>query len=536
VRSSIFGLGLALGLIGCASAPPSGPASPLPVTAPPPSAALRDGQPTLPSPTPSASPAETPDAPFRQVQPAPGPEPTFAVPAFKRFKLKNGLEVLLAEFHELPLVELNLVVKSGGASNAADMSGLADMTRRMLDEGTKTRTPIQIADQLASLGAAMGGGSGWDSSGATLSVLGKNLEPALTVFADVVVAPAFDAAEFARVRDNSLTAITRRKDSPPMIATLALARLLYGPKHPYAWPQAGVEASLKKMTPAALRATYDKYWHPDNAVLIVAGDVGEASLRPLLEGAFKAWKPRRAALPRLPAPAPAADKTRIFLIDKAGAPQSSIRVGGFGIARTSPDFFPVTVMNMILGGGFYRLDLNLREGKAWTYGARSSFESRKTPGPFSAGGEFVAAHTAESIQEIIKEINGMRDADVTDAELARAKDQLAKSFPARFATRAAVANQLAEIAVYGLPATYLADYQKKIAAVTKDEVRRVARKYLTPEKLTIVVVGDAKSLRDKLEKIAPVELRDVEGNPLPAATAEAPKPSIPAGPAGAGGD
>ncbi len=515
--------GLGVGLLGCAAAPPPAPAAASVAFVAPPPVSLAPAEPAPPV-------RETPDAPFRQRQPPPGPEPIFAVPAFKRFKLKNGLEVLLAEFHELPLVELNLVVKAGGATNGADLSGLAEMTRRMLDEGTKTRTPLEIADQLASLGAAMGGGSGWDSSSATLSVLGKNLAPALAVFADVVVAPAFAEAEFARVRDNSLTAITRRKDSPPTIATLTFARLLYGAKHPYGWPQTGVEASLKKMTPATLRATYGKYWHPDNAVLIAAGDTTEAALRPLLEDAFKGWKPRKVPLPKLPVPGPVANKTRIFLVDKAGAPQSSIRVGGFGIARTSPDYFAVTVMNMILGGGFYRLDLNLREGKAWTYGARSSFESRKTPGPFSAGGEFVAAHTAESVQEIIKEINGMRDADVTDAELARAKDQLIKSFPARFATRAAIANQLAEIAVYGLPATYLADYTKKVAAVTKDDVRRVARRYLLPDKLTIVVVGDATSLRDKLEKIAPVELRDVEGNPL--RSAEAPKAAPPPG----GGD
>jgi zinc protease len=153
---------------------------------------------------------------------------------------------------------------------------------------------------------------------------------------------------------------------------------------------------------------------------------------------------------------------------------------------------------------------------------------RKTPGPFAAGGEFVAAHTAESVQEILKEVNGMRDADVTDAELSRAKDQLAKSFPARFATRAQTAGLLAEVAVYGLPPTWLADFTKKVAAVTKDDVRRVARKYLTPETLTIVVVGDAKTLKDKLEKVAPVELRDVEGNPIADATPAKPSPA-PAG-------
>ena len=168
-------------------------------------------------------------------------------------------------------------------------------------------------------------------------------------------------------------------------------------------------------------------------------------------------------------------------------------------------------MNLILGGGFYRLDLNLREGKGWTYGARSTVDSRRAPGPISAGGEFVALHTADSVAEILKELASMRDADVTDVELARAKDQIIKSFPARFATRANVAAQLAELAVFGLPDSYVTDYTRKIAAVTKDDVRRVARKYLDPNHLTIVVVGDRKTLAEPLAKLAPVEVRDLDG-------------------------
>ncbi len=170
-------------------------------------------------------------------------------------------------------------------------------------------------------------------------------------------------------------------------------------------------------------------------------------------------------------------------------------------------------MNLILGGGFYRLDLNLREGKGWTYGARSSFDARRTPGPFSAGGEFVAPHSADSVAEILKEVNGIRDSDVTDAELARAKDQIIKSFPARFATRASAGAQLADLAVFGLPDAYWADYPKNIAAVTKDDVRRVARKYLDPGHLAIVVVGDRKSIEGPLAKIARVEVRDLDGEP-----------------------
>jgi zinc protease len=511
LRHLSLALLVCVGLTGCATAPSPAPAAGSAAAVPGPAAPPEMAAPAATS---TVAPGQTPDAPFRQAPPAAAAEPAFTVPAFKRFKLKNGLQVVLAEFHDLPLVDFNLIIKTGGAANPPALAGLADMTRRMLDEGSKTRSAPEIADQMAFLGATLGGGSSWDSSNASLSVLSKNLDAALAIFAEVVVAPAFDAKEFTRVQDNTLTAITRRKDSPPTVANLAFARLLYGAKHPYGWPLSGVEDSIKKTTPANLRHTYDATWRPNNAVLIVAGDTTEPVLRPKLEAAFKSWKPRPVAARKLPPATTAADKTKIFLVDKAEAPQSSIRVGLVGIARTNPDYFAVTVMNLIFGGGFYRLDLNLREGKGWTYGARSSFESRKTPGPFSAGGEFVAAHTAESVGEILKELNGMRDADVTDAELARAKAQITKSFPARFATRAQVAAQLAELAIFGLPDSYLTDYVKKVLAVTKDDVRRVARKYMDPGHLTIVVVGDEKSLHDPLAKLASVEMRDVEGNPV----------------------
>jgi predicted Zn-dependent peptidase len=499
--------------LACASAPPTAAGKPAGTPAPAPAASAVPAETHVAAAPPIGR--ETPDAPFRQLAPPAATEPTFKPPKPKRFKLKNGLEVMLVEFHDLPLVDFNLMIKTGGAANPVDRAGLADLTAHMLDEGTKTRSALAIADQVAALGATLSTGSTWDSSNVSLSTLSRNLDAALAVFGDVVVNPGFDPKEFERVRDNLLTAITRRKDSPPTVANLAFTRLLYGQKHPYGWPMAGVEASIKKLTPADLRGFYDKYYRPNNAALLVAGDTTERELRGKLEAAFAKWHAKGATAAKLPAPEGASSTTRIFLVDKADAPQSSIRVGLIGIERKSPDYFPVTVMNLILGGGFYRLDLNLREGKGWTYGARSTVDSRKAPGPISAGGEFVALHTAESVSEILKEISSMRDADVSDVELARAKDQIIKSFPARFATRANVAAQLAELAVFGLPDSYITDYTKKIAAVTKDDVRRVARKYLDPNHLTIVVVGDRKTLQEPLAKLAPVETRDLDGNPIP---------------------
>ena len=496
---------------GCATPPAALPPPP----AAKPAAASPSASPSAPAPPVTSLPGrETPDAPFRQLAPPPGPEPTYQPPKWKRFKLKNGLEVFLVEFHDLPLVDLNLMIKTGGAANPSDRAGLADLTAHMLDEGTKSRSALAIADQVAALGATLSTGSTWDASNVSLSTLSRNLDAALAVFSDVIVNPAFDAKEFARVRDNLLTSITRRKDSPPTVANLAMTRLLYGQKHPYGWPMTGVESSIKKITTEDLSAFYDKYYRPNNATLLVAGDTTVAALKGKLEQAFSKWRPKRSAAPKLPAPGGAAPTTRVFVIDKAEAPQSSIRVATIGIERTNPDYFPVTVMNLILGGGFYRLDLNLREGKGWTYGARSTVDSRRAPGPLSAGGEFVATHSADSVAEILKELTTMRDSDVTDVELARAKDQIIKSFPARFATRANVAAQLAELAVFGLPDSYVTEYTRKIAAVSKDDVRRVARKYIDPNHLTIVVVGDKKTLAEPLGKLAPVEVRDLEGEPI----------------------
>jgi zinc protease len=516
------------GAPGCAAGPlPTAavPGSPVerPAGTPAPLAAASPGAPalTLAAVTPSATPTPpvaaptTPDAPFRAQAPAAGPEPVFHVPPFTRFKLKNGAEVILAEFHDLPLVEVHLVLKTGGGANPAGEAGLADLTANMLDEGTKTRSALQIAEQVGSLGGALTTSSSWDGSVVTLSSIARNFEAALAIWSDVIVHPAFTDKELARVRENLLTAVTRRKDSPPTLANLLLTRVLFGEKHPYGWPLTGVEETLRKISAADIRRFYATYYHPSNATIIAAGDITEPVLRAKLEAALHDWRPARAPAVRVPAPAALTGK-RIYLIDKPGAPQSSIRVGFLGVRRTDPDYFAILMMNQILGGAFYRLDMNLREHQQWTYGARSSFEMRRTPGPASAGGEFVAPHTADAVAEILKEMRTIATTEVTDEELGRAKDNFVRSFPARFATRASTAAQLGELAVYGLPNSFLEDYTKKIQAVTKAEILRAAQRFLSGDRLAIIVVGDRASQEVALRKLAPLEIRDLDGAPLAA--------------------
>jgi zinc protease len=520
----------------CASSPAVPPARPSPASASPASAvttvalvpSAASPAPAAPAATPAVSPPvspavsspvsppsarPTPDAPFRAEAPAAGPEPTFRVPPFKRFRLQNGADVILAEFHELPLIEMHVVVRSGGAVNPPGQAGLADLTANMLDEGTKTRSALEIAEQIGSLGAALGSGASWDASTLTMATISRNFDKVLAIWADVLTHPAFAEEELTRVRDNLVTAVARRKDSPPAIAGLTLTRVLFGDRHPYAWPQSGTEESLKKLGVHDVRRFYETYYHPSNATIIVAGDITEAELRQKLPAALRDWKSARVPVIKLGAP-PTIEKKKIYFIDKPGAPQSSIRVGFVGMKRTDPDYFPVLLMNQILGGSFYRLDMNLRERQQWTYGARSTFDLRRTPGPASAGGEFIAAHTADAVAEILKEMRIMSTTEVSDEELSRAKDNFTKSFPARFATRASTAAVIGELAVYGLPDRFLSDYDKNVEAVTKADVRRVAAKYLQPERSAIVVVGDRASQEAALAKLASVELRDLEGGPL----------------------
>jgi zinc protease len=501
------------------------PAAPPPAAAPAP-VATEVPPPPPPPPRPAPPPAEvvapriTPDAEFRVQRPPAGPERSFKVPAVKRFRLKNGLRVILAESHKLPLVNVELVVKTGGAANPKGQAGLAELTADMLDEGTKTRNALAIADDVATLGATLATSASWDASSVEISGLAENIDKALAIWADVIQQPAFDDQELARVRDNLVTGLRRRKDSPPVVAGLNFARVLYGEGHPYGWPASGTEQTVKALTAADLRKFWDSYYRPNNAVLVVAGDISEAEVRAKVEPLLKDWKAKPTPHPALPRP-PAVARTRVYLIDKPGAPQSSIRVGLVGIERKNPDFYRAVVMNHILGGSFKRLLLNLREQKGWTYGVSSFFETRRTPGPWAAGGEFVAAHTADSVAEILKEVKSLREEPVSDKELQETKDELIKAFPARFATVSQLAAQMANLAIYDLPDNELESFTKKLAAVTPAEVHRMAGKYLNPEHMAIVVVGDQKSNEAPLRKIADLELRDLDGNALAGAAAAA---------------
>ena len=429
-------------------------------------------------------------APDRSKPPVPGPVPSLKLPPIERRALANGLPVWIVPMHKVPVVDLTLVVRSGSAADPVGKYGLASYTAAMLDEGAGTRSALELADAVDLLGATLSTGGGIDASTISLHTMLSKFDDALPLMADVALRPTFPATEMERLRKERLTSILQTRDDAAALASAAYSRLLFGKDHRFGTPVVGTETTNTSMSVDDLKAFYAANYQPKNAVLLVVGDVTASAVLPKLERAFGAWKNAGTiARPVLPVAAQPASR-HILLIDKPGAAQSAIRMGWIGVARSTPDYFVIDVMNTLLGGSFTsRLNQNLREEHGYTYGASSSFSMRAVPGPFTAGAGVQTDKTAESLTEFFKEIDGMH-APVPAADLLRARNLQALGFPADFETTASVANRLAELAIYNLPESFFSDYVPKIQAVTAADLSRAAAKYLQSNKFVVVVVGD----------------------------------------------
>ena len=437
----------------------------------------------------------------RGKQPPGQPVPTVKLPAIQKFTLPNGLKVLLVENHELPLVAFNLVVNAGTEFDPLDQPGLSSMTADMMDEGTKSRTALQIADEIDFIGASMDVRATTDGTFASLNTLTKHTDAALNVFADVLLHPTFPQAEFDRIKNQRLTSILQQKDQPGTIASNAFSYVVYGPQHPYGINSSGTESSISNLTRENLVSFYGSHYLPNNATMVVVGDVSLASVTPKLEKAFSSWKKGETRAASFP-PTPSVDRRRVYMIDKPGAAQSEIRIGYPALARNTEDFQTVNLMNRVLGGQFSsRLNISLREKHGYTYGARSSFSFNKKPGPFIANAAVTTAKTDSSILEFLSEIDLMHNEGVTADELAFVKKGLTGNFALSFETPSQVANALRNLVLYDLPNDYYQTYLQAIDKVTLDEVKGAAKKYLDSSKMAVVFVGDLSVVRESVEKM-----------------------------------
>jgi zinc protease len=430
--------------------------------------------------------------PDRSKPPKLGPPPTLELPPIQHFPLSNGLPVLLLEKHQVPLVQMNLLVKSGSTADPPAKSGLASLTAGMLTEGAGTRNALQLADAIDFLGASLAASAGQHTTVVRLHTPLSKLDSALALFADVVLRPQFPAEELERTRKELLTALVQWHDEPRAIASVLFDKTLYG-THPYGVPSIGNEQSIRSFTTEDLKQFHEKYFHPNNATLIVVGDVTVQSVQSKLEDAFGAWPQGDIPSLTLP-PIGQIERREIYLVDKPGAAQSEIRIGRIGAQRLTDDYYDILVMNSILGGSFTsRLNQNLREQHGYTYGAASRFDFMPLPGPFLAGAAVQTAVTDKALVEFMNELNGILQ-PVSDEELTRAKNYLALRYPENFQSVAQIADQLDELVIYELADDYFNNYVQHILAVTKEDVQRVARKYIDPEKVAIIIMGDQKQI------------------------------------------
>ncbi len=445
--------------------------------------------------------------------PKPGPQPKFSLPPIEKTKLANGLELWMVEQKELPIVSMNLVLKTGSANEPDSRTGVASMTSTLLDDGTKTRSAVDIVNQLQGIGANLNAGSGWDSTNVTMQTLTKNLDQALEIYADVVQNPVFPAKELDSLKARALVGLRQQRSNPNAISNNVYNKVLYG-DHPYG--RDSNENTIKAITRDDLVKYYESTFRPNNGVLIVVGDFNKATLKSKVEKAFENWKAGEISAKALAAAKPV-EKARIFIVDRPGSAQSVVSIGQIGVDRSNPDYYALNVMNTILGGGFTsRINMNLREDKGYTYGARSNWSFRRGAGPFSAGGDIQTAYTKEAVSEFIKELNDIRGGrPVTQKELEYNKQSLIRRYPSGFETVGAISGQLANLVIYGLPDSYFNDYIAKVNAITTDDVNRVAKQYLDPAKMAIVIVGDRKVIEPGLKELGyGITILDTEGNPL----------------------
>jgi len=473
--------------------------------------------PTPPAPTAAGTGTESvnPDEAWRNEIPKPGPAKALQVPVPETAQLANGLTLILSTRRGLPIVAANLVVKSGSDTNPADAPGLANFTVSMLDQGTTTRTAVQIANQVAELGATVNANSSMDASFVTARSLKKNFASTLDIAADIALHPSFPAEDIERQRSSRLAQLVQQRENANVLAVRISNLALYGEQHPYGYTELGTEASVRALTRDGMLNFWKQNFVPNNAALVVAGDITMAELRPLAEKVFGGWQRGMPAMPSLTAPA--STQARILIVDRPGAPQTQLRVVSIGAPRSVPEFQPIQVMNTALGGLFSsRINMNLREEHGYTYGAGSGFDFRRGAGPFAIAAGVRTDVTAPAVAEILKEVRGMTESPMKTEELARAKDARTQSLPAGFQTSQAAAGSFAQVFIYDLGLDYFTHVAERVNAVTADQSLAAAKKYLVPERMVIVAVGDRAKIEPELRKlsVAPVEVVTPDGKPV----------------------
>jgi len=454
----------------------------------------------------------------RSKLPEPGAVPQVHFPDVQRAELSNGLKLVLAERHSVPIVDLRLLVDAGYAADPSETPGAASLAMDLLDEGTATRSALEIDEQLQMLGSSLDTGAELDACAVYLNTLKDKLDPSLELFADVVLNPSFPQKEFDRLKQQTLARIQREKVTPVLMAIRVFPGLLYGRDHAYGCPLtgSGTEASLSTMTREQLAGFHKAWFKPNNATLIITGDITLAEIKPRLEKLFRNWTRGEVPAKNI---AEVANKPspEVFVVDRPGAQQSVIFAGFLAVPRANPQEEAIQLMNNILGGDFTsRINMNLREDKHWSYGASSMIRAAKAQRMYIVYSSVQSDKTAEAMQEVQKELQAIAgDKPPTDEEFAKTQSNVVRGLPGSWETIEQVAWSLEEIVQYNLPDDYFQRYPATITGMKTEDVRQAAKRAVKPGSLVWVIVGDKAKVDDSIKALGwPVAYVDADGNPI----------------------
>jgi zinc protease len=435
-------------------------------------------------------------------RPVPGASRHYTFPRFETHVLSNGLRVVIAPVRKLPIVTVLALVDAGAVSDPAAREGVAQLTASLLTEGTGELSGAALADATESMGSALDAGADWDSSVVKLTTLSKHLGAAMSLLSRVLTEPSLPEDEFNRLRTERLAELLQQRSEPRSLADEALSRALYLPSARYALSDGGSERSVRALGIEHVRSFYRARYSPRTTTVVLAGDIGTDDGMQMVTTMLGAWRGGDVAAPEDP------DGRRdigrsVHIVSKADAPQTELRVGHVGVPRLTDDYFPLVLCNAILGGLFSsRLNLNLREEHAYTYGAHSGFDWRRWSGPFSMDAAVQSDVTGAAVMEILKEFDRIRAEPVSESELSLAQSYLDGVFPIRFETTGSIASALAVQAIHGLPADYYDTYRARIRAVTAADILRVAQTHLKPAQLQVVAVGDPSAITEQLSALS----------------------------------
>ncbi|HUP90122.1 MAG TPA: pitrilysin family protein [Longimicrobiales bacterium] len=447
----------------------------------------------------------------RSISPTPAPVREFHFPPVKRSTLANGLTVIGAAHGQIPLVTFALVVHAGAEHDTRATAGLAYLTARSLEAGTRSRSADRVAWDFELLGTELDVTVVFDYAALSVTVPVEKAEAALALLAEIATAPAFADDEVERLKREQLAELEQRRAEPRALANDMATQFIYAPDVPYARPVPGTTPSVKHLTTDHVRDFYQAHWRPAQAALVSVGALDEATVQELVVRHFGDWSGGASENVEVDV-GTTIERAQLFIVDREGAVQSEIRAGHVGLTRSTPDYFAIAVGNGILGGVFTsRLNMSLREEHGWTYGVRSAFAMRKHEGPFLIQTAVASDVTSKALQELLQQTRQLVQNGASEEEVVAAREYMAGVMPLEMQTTEELAARIAEIFVYGLSDDYLPQHRAALLAVTRDEANAAARAHIKPDQFAITIVGDAKAIESDLAAldIGPIEVHTI---------------------------